>query len=420
MHRNQNQARVLWVTEEPPDRTLGGGSIRQARLFQALAGFVRTDLLVIGPVADAQVRSLAADLIELPMHRMPHSNHAVGRRALDLAIVIGSKYPSAMYGAGANRRALAQAACPHEHEYDLVCVEHEALAPLIPRTRAARWMITFHHVLSGMINEELRMAPGRRQRWFRARDLAKAQRLERWTLRSYDRCIVCSDVDAARLTRFDDDSPHKVAVIPNGVDLEALQPTPLPEEPRVLLPGTFSWPPNVDGAVWLCTEVWPRVRARVPDATLVLAGRTPAAEVIELGRMANVSVEADVPSMTPYFEAARVVAVPLRIGTGTRLKALEAMSAGRPIVGTHIGLEGIGIEDRVHARIADDAEGFAAAMIELLQSDSANTLGRAARSHVERRFGWDRVGDDFVRLVSTLLDHEAPPQSALRSSSNSA
>ncbi len=418
MRGNQDQARVLWVTEEPPDQALGGGSIRQSRLFQALASVVPTDLLVVGPVQDTQVRLLAANLIELSVHRVPHSNHPVARRALDLSIVIGSRYPSAMYGAGANRRALARAARAHEHEYDLVCVEHEALAPLIPPTRTAPWIVTFHHVLSGMINEELRMAPGRRQRWFRARDLAKARRLERWTLRSYDRCIVCSDVDAARLRHFDDESRHEVAVIPNGVDLEALQPTPLPEEPRVLLPGTFSWPPNVDGAVWLCTEVWPRVRATVPDATLVLAGRTPAAEVVELGRLANVSVQADVPSMTPYFEAARVVVVPLRIGTGTRIKALEAMGAGRPIVGTHIGLEGIGIQDRVHARIADDAAGFAAAIIELLQNDSANALGRAARSHVEQRFGWDRVGDDFVRLVSTLLDHEATPQSALRSSSN--
>jgi glycosyltransferase involved in cell wall biosynthesis len=422
MPRRRRPARVLWVTEEPPDRALGGGNIRQSHLFQVLAAAMPTDLLVTGSVADEDVRALAANLIELHPHPVPESQRPLGRRARELAVLLGSPYPSALYPARRNRRALAHAIRAIEARYDLVCVEHEALAPLVARRRSERWIITFHHVLSAMIAEQLPLAPGKRQRWFRARDLTKAQRLERWTIRSYDRCIVCSEEDATRLAPSgDDDAGGRAAVIPNGVDLAALRPTAVPDAPCVLLPGTLAWWPNVDGAVWLCHEIWPLVRAAVPGATLVLAGRSPDAEVIALGRLAGVSVHADVASMAPYLEAARVVVVPLRVGTGTRIKALEAMAAGRPIVGTRIGMEGIGIRDRVHARVADHADAFANAVIELLEdSAQAHALGRAARAHVERHYGWDRVGDEFVRLVSQLLDREPGGQVAARASSKSA
>ena len=412
---------MLWVTEEPPDSMLGGGNIRQSYLFTALASVIPTDLLVAAEVKDTRIRELAANVIELRPHPMPRSEHPVGRRALELAIVLGSRYPASVFAATANRRALARSIREREQQYDVVLIEHEALAPLLPRRRTAAWMITFHHVLSAMITEELRLAPGRRQRWFRVRDLAKAQHLERQALGNYDCSIVCSDLDAARLRSLGAGGvDDRLVVIPNGVDLAALRPTPLPRARSVLFPGTLGWPPNVDAARWLCTEVWSRVVAEVSDAKLVLAGRSPSPEVIELTRHQGVSVEPDVPSMAPYFHAARVVVVPLRVGTGTRIKALEAMGAARPVVGTETGLEGIGVRDGVQARVADSPEAFAAALIEILkQDDKAEALAHAARAHVEGHFGWDRIGEEFVQLVSRRL-HEAPPHVALRSSSNSA
>jgi polysaccharide biosynthesis protein PslH len=415
--------RVLWVTEEPPDRALGGGNIRQAYLFEALAGAMPTDLLTSAPVTDERLRELATTVVELPTRRMPESHHPVGRRALELRVMLGSRYPSALYPASANRRELARAVRARADRYDVICVEHEALAPLLPRKRTGRWILGLHNLLSGMIGSDLGLAPGVRQRLFRSQDLAKANRLERWIMREYDLCTVCSNEDAARLGSLCSSGvpSDSMAVIPNGVDLQALRPTPIPQAPRVLLPATLAWPPNVDGAIWLCATVWPRVRAAVPNAQLVLAGRSPTAEVVALGGLPGVSVEADVPSMAPYFESARVIVVPLRVGTGTRLKALEAMAAGRPLVGTEIGLEGLGMVDRVHACVADDPDAFADAVIELLRSDAeATALAGAARTHAEGSFGWDRIGSQFVELVSALLDGSPAAEDSLRSSSRRA
>ena len=192
------------------------------------------------------------------------------------------------------------------------------------------------------------------------------------------------------------------------MDLDLLRPTPLPTAPQVLFPATLSYQPNIDGASWFCTRVWPRISSAVPGATLVLAGRAPAPAVRELERLPGVEMHADVPSMAPYFEAARVVVVPVRVGAGTRLKALDAMSAARPVVGTTTGLEGLGIVDGREALVADTPETFAAAVVRTLQRDElAREMGAAGRRHVEQRFGWNRIGEQFVATVAGLAGSRA-------------
>jgi polysaccharide biosynthesis protein PslH len=398
-------SRVLWVTEEPPDRTLGGGSIRQAHLLEALAAAFPTDLLLAGSLGDLQVRRAAADVTELPKRPAPWSENAVVRRALELGITLCSPYPSAVYPAGPSRRALVEAAASRATAYRLVCVEHEALAPIARAFTSVPSAITFHHLVSEMVGQSLRHTTGTRQRWFLRRDLRKARRMEARAVDAYDRVIVCSSEDAHSLARLTDSATaDKIRVVPNGVDTDAFRPTDVPSAPRVLFPGSLAYAPNVDGAAWFCAEVWPRVHDAVPGAELTLAGRDPVPEVTALAAAPGVSVHANVPSMAEYFARARVVVVPLRVGTGTRLKALEAMASGRPVVGTTVGLEGIGAIDGTHALVRDDPAAMAAAVIQALQRDDlAVALGDNARMHVERSFGWDRIGAQFVAAVSELL-----------------
>jgi glycosyltransferase involved in cell wall biosynthesis len=404
--------RVLWVTEEPPDRGLGGGNIRQAHLLLSLAQSVTVDLVVAGPVGDAEVRSAVSAVVEVPKRRalMPHSPTA--RRAIHLALAAGYRYPLQTYMAAPARRALRAAIGAQAARYDLVCVEHEGLAPLLLGLPVQRSMLTFHNLQSEVLASELTLAPGRRQRWFRERELGKARRAERWALGVYDRCVVCSADDAAALALLAGPEPaDRIAVLPNGADLDRFTDSPVPEQPTVLFPGTFDYPPNVDGAVWLCSEVWPQVLQEVPDATLILAGRSPVAEVLELAAQPGVTVSADVPSMAPFFDAARLVVVPLRVGSGTRVKALEALSAGRPVAGTNTGLAGLGLVDGVHARITDEPAALARAIVGLLRDRAlAASLAHAGREHVRASFDWKYIGPRFTRLVEELL--EAPADRA--------
>jgi glycosyltransferase involved in cell wall biosynthesis len=401
------QSRLLWVADESPDRSLGGGSIRQAHLFEAVASSYATDLLLVGRVADERVRSLATNVVELPDVRGGWTEHPVGRRLLELAIMVGSPCPSYAFPARPARRALNRAIRDLPGSYDLVCVEHAALSPL-RLTNGAKSLITFHHLFSGMARQELEIAPGFRQRLYRSVDLRKAERLERRAQRTFDAVIVCSPEDRAALGGNGSIDRSRISVIPNGVDLAKFRPGPLPTSPRILFPATLGYAPNVDGALWFCSEVWPRIRAQVPAATLDLVGRTPVDEIVRLGALEGVSVSADVPSVNPYYEAARAVVVPLRSGTGTRLKALEAMAARRPVVGTAIGLEGLGVTSGQQVLIADDASRFADAVVEVLRNGGlAARLAAAGRSHVEERFGWDRIGRDYVQLIGRLIGETA-------------
>jgi glycosyltransferase involved in cell wall biosynthesis len=409
-----DRPRLLWVTEERPDRKLGGGSVRQAHLLEAIGEAMAIDLLITGRVEDPQVRAAVAGLTELEVRLGFTPEDPIGRRLHWLAVTLLSPRPWYAYGAGLRRRALARVIRERRHDYDLVCIEHETLAPLIPSDRSGRWILTLHQIVSSELEQELRDVRRRRRRWLLSRDMRKAQRMEAAAVGDYDQLIVCSAKDAAALAESGGSSSAAIAVVPNGVDLSSFRPTPLPPEPRVLFPGAFHFPPNIHGSIWLCSEIWPRVREAVPDATLELVGREPDKRVLALRAEPSVEVVANVPSMAPYFERARVVVVPLRVGSGTRLKAVEAMACARPVVGTAIGLDGLDVNDGVQARLADDPEPFADAIIEVLKSDRvARGLGDAGRAHVEARFGWDRIGSDYARLLSELAQKDLAVSSAL-------
>jgi glycosyltransferase involved in cell wall biosynthesis len=275
---------------------------------------------------------------------------------------------------------------------DLVCVEQDRLAPLV-RSRGdgrAHWSLTLQNLPSARKRHELALIDGRRQRWLYRRELADARRFEAAMVDAYDTVCVPSEVDAAAL-------PGEVVVVPNGVDTARFRPTAVPSEPTVVFTGTLSWGPNVEGLTWFCTEVLPLVRARVPHVRVDIVGRQPLPEVRELARHPGVSLHADVPTIVPWLAGARAAVVPLRIGSGTRLKALEAMAAGRPVVGTTVGLDGLGLDAGRHALVADDASSFAAAVSDVLLDEAlARRLAAEGARYARASFGWDVIGRQFV------------------------
>jgi glycosyltransferase involved in cell wall biosynthesis len=394
--------RALWVTTEPPDRNLGGGSIREAYLLEALARKVETHLLLAGTLEDEQTRAVLASVIELdvPALRLPATR--AQRRFDDLRRVLVDREPAAVVENRQRVRGLA------DHlgalgRFDLVCVEHDRLGPLIRHRRPekARWTLTLHNLPSERRRHELALAGSRRQRWLYRRELADARRFEAAMVDAYDLVVVPSDADAAVLG---DD----VVVVPNGVDLARFRPTPLPSQPVVVFTGTLSWGPNIDGLTWFCRQVLPLVQAQVPDVRLDVVGREPLPEVERLARLAGVHLHADVATVVPWLEAARVAVVPLRIGSGTRLKALEAMAAGRPVVGTTVGLDGLAIDPGVHAVVADEPSSFAAAVVDLLVNDGmAGRVAAAGADHARTRFAWDGIGRRFVETVLDLGQTQA-------------
>lgn len=385
--------RALWVSAEAPDRGLGGGSIRQAYLLEALSRAAETRLLLAGRLGDERIRSGLAEVVEVDATVAPDPPTRWRRRLRDLRRATVARGPAEVDANRGVRRALGPHLARLARDADVVVVEHTALAPLLPPVRVNRWALTFHNVPSVTARHLAAFAPGRRQRWVYRREEHKARALEAWAVRSYDVVFAVSADDAAALG-------GAPVVVPNGVDVDRFRPSPLPSAPRLCFTGTLHFPPNVDALVWFCDEVLPRVQAAVSGAGLDIVGRGPGPQVRALASRPGVRLFADVPDVRPHLAAARVAVVPVRMGSGTRIKALEAMAAGRPVAGTSVGLAGLEVRAGTHALVADDPPTLAAAVVRLLTDDGlARAVAGAARALVESCYAWPVVAGRFLSAL---------------------
>ena len=279
-----------------------------------------------------------------------------------------------------------------------------AWLPFLPASLAR--CLYFHDIRS----DYLRRAPRRPARG----QLRRVLREEQQAARSVETMAVVSELDHQRAEKLlRPAAPTAVAPICVDPDYFAFRP-PAPDAPPVLLfTGHLSHPPNVDAALHLLADVWPRVRAAVPDATLVLAGLQPAPEVMAAAAAApRVELIANAPDIRPYFRRARVYAVPMRYGGGVRQKILEAWASGLPVVSTAMGAEGLGAEDGRHCWLRDDPAAFAAQVVALLRSPAPAAVLEAARALVLERHGPQKSGQKLATQIRIAAWRKrlAPPR----------
>ena len=230
--------------------------------------------------------------------------------------------------------------------------------------------------------------------------VAVTTRAERRNLRLVQGIAPCSEEDAAIFRR---EAPHAtVEVVPNGVDTAAWSPAPPGDD--VVMTGSFSYAPNRDGAVRLARRIWPLVRQQLPAAALRFAGLRSSEDLGGLAGLPGVTVAGTVADMRPELARARVAAAPIDVGGGTRIKILEAFAAGRPVVSTTVGAEGLAVRDGETAFIRDDDAGFAAALVRLLKDrDLAATMGARARALAVERYDWSVSAARLEALLQRVV-----------------
>lgn len=388
--------KLVWITPIAPCFDAGGGGeIRQAHLLDALSGRFEVDLLVAGRLTDERIKHSLSGLRELDVPQHVDPPHRLRRRLRDVRWQVIQRQADEVARHRATRRALAQA-LNSGPRYDVVCVEYVALAGLWTPGATERWALTLHNLTSEMARQSAALAPGRRQRAMLSLEQRNAQRVERWSVANYDLVVTPSPEDAAVL-------PGGVAVVPNGVDLRRFLPLPVPEAARVVFTGALHTLPNREGIRWFCEAVWPQILGQIPDARLDIVGSGPPPEVMGLANQAGVTVHPDVPDVAPFLARARVAVVPLRIGTGSRLKVLEAMAAGRPVVGTTIGVGGLEITAGEDLLVGDDPDSLARELIGVLRDQAqAARLAERGRRLVEARYSWDQIGRRYADLLEAL------------------
>jgi glycosyltransferase involved in cell wall biosynthesis len=235
-----------------------------------------------------------------------------------------------------------------------------------------------------------------------AYDNRRLRALERSAPARYPTLVLASEADRAF---FPAHLRDRLWVMPNGVadHLLALPPAPDPE-PAIVFVGTMTYFPNQDAARWLALDIFPRVRAVVPEARLYLVGHDPRGALRDLHDGRRIVVTGRVEDVTPYVRRAAVSAAPIRVGAGTRIKILEALALGVPVVSTTVGAEGLDLAPGQDFLQADTAQEFADAVVHLLKDPAARAaLGRRGRARVASRHLWGPIGQGLAERVQGWL-----------------
>jgi polysaccharide biosynthesis protein PslH len=390
---------ILVISAQFPYPPRSGFAMRVYQLTRQLA---RENRVTVLSYAGMQERDGATALAqELPVRTVQRERTTTGvKRAAQMASLI-SKRPYSCRDVHSRRFQQAiDDLCANE-TFDVIQLESSLLYafnfPQGPRLVLDEHNIEYE-VFQRMCDGERSMA----RRLFNRVECARFRRFEERSWEQADGCIVTSEREARILSARGVKTP--LAVVPNGVDLEYFRPSPHEFEPNTLVfNGILTYRPNLDAAYHLIDDIWPRVLDRCPDAQLTLVGRAYPAELRNLSRP-GVTITGEVPDIRPYLEQAAVVGVPIRMGGGTRLKVVEGLAMGKAMVSTSLGCEGVAVRDGEHLLIGDDADTFAARVVELFRDPAAGAqLGRAGRALVERDYSWSLAGERIEALYERVV-----------------
>jgi glycosyltransferase involved in cell wall biosynthesis len=286
-----------------------------------------------------------------------------------------------------------------EHAVDLCQFEWTPYLAALNRHPEAKKLLVANNVDSLIWERYFETEKHTLKRWYVKRQWRKFERYERHAFAEATRIVAVSS-DDAELIRSKFHCGH-VDVVENGVDrayFESIAPCHDPR--RILYLGALDWRPNLDAVRVLLDYVFPAVRAHEPEARLDIVGRNPPAWLAtRAANQAGVALHADVPDVRPYLAASGMLAVPLRIGGGSRLKILEALAAGLPVVSTRVGAEGLRLVPDNHLTLVSDAVEMASALVACIRYPNCVAAQAAAgRAHVLAEYDWDALAERLEKI----------------------
>ncbi len=376
-----------------------GGKIRTVGMLRAMKGGV-FDITLASP-APADLGLFAGDIESVADRFISWPAAQGGFIAKTLGVLGPLPASVATDRSDAGRAAIAKALAAGT---DVVVADFPHSAVLLPdRLDAASVMFT-HNLEAEILERHAAVAQGWR-RFVWQREARKMDTFERATLRRFDSVVAVSDRDAMALAlRY---GLRKVSRIETGVDLDfySYQP-PRAEAGVAVFAGAMDSRTNIDGIEFLLRAVWPRVHAARPSSLMLIAGRNPPAALVAEAKASGMNwrFTGSVADIRPHLHAGDLSVIPLRVGSGTRLKAFEAMASGLPVVSTTLGVEGLGLSPGEHYLAADTEADFADAVLRLLDDSALRTrLAEAGRALLEARYSWPIIARQFEAICQEAL-----------------
>ncbi|MBC7425013.1 MAG: glycosyltransferase [Bacteroidia bacterium] len=226
-------------------------------------------------------------------------------------------------------------------------------------------------------------------------DSIESKRVIRYekVLHKFNMSLVCSAEDLDFLKEKHE--ADNIRLLPNGVDLDTFYPRnhDYSHNHRILFTGNMDYAPNIDAVQYFVKDILPFVKKQFPETEFIIAGQRPVAKVLEL-KGEDVEITGFVKDLAEMYDTASIVVAPLRFGAGTQNKVLEAMAMGIPVVCSHVGFKGLGIQSGEGAIMQTEAEGFAQSVIDLLRDEGyRKTVGEKGAEVIRNNFGWDAISE---------------------------
>jgi len=385
--------RMLFLTHLVPYPAASGGAVVAGQTLESLARMGAVDVCAFipwwRPVRVEQLRQVAHRCTVLPLRRRK-TLYWLPLHMRGLPYYVFRDYSPEMERSV--RRLLSRS-------YDLVIVDSLYMSPYVTNPQQPI-ILQEHNVEWYLVESFVRLW---REPWWRLVGKLEAGALRRYEVQYCARCdavVALSAEDRERLRQAG--VRTRIEVIPPSIEVKKGRPNASGR--YILHVGTGHWPPAADGIRWFLRAVFPRIQRMVPGVEFWLAGAPPA-DLSGTRVPDGVRVLGYVEDLEPVYQEAAVFVVPLRVGSGVRLKILHALARGLAVVSTAAGCEGLGLVDGVHGRIANSAEEFADAVVELLEhpglrkrlGDAGQAFVREHFNHQVRQARWERLVQEIVR-----------------------
>ena len=400
--------RILWIKTSPLHPLTRGGDLRTYHLLRWLHRWhdVTFSALVADPLQIASAKKANEYSCVSDWVREAKATQTPNRLGFLWGALsnIQSILPYAVERFVSSQWTLRIAALLAEGAFDVVVCDFIFPAASLPWTHKrpdVPWVVFQHNVESIIWKRRAAEARGIMEPYLKSQ-WHRMHRYEAEMCRRFDAVLTVSDEDA-RVSRDVYGLENVRGAIPTGVDLEYFSSPPreFPRQPTLVFVGSMDWYANVDAVRYFVAEIWPSVRAEVPEALLQVVGRNPPPEICALGTPdSGIEVTGTVSDVRPFLRKAHAMIVPLRIGGGTRLKVFEAMAAGIPVVSTRVGVEGLEVTDERHVLLADSAADFGTATLRLLKDRKlAERLAATALNEIAEQHSWEKA----ARIMETHL-----------------
>ncbi len=402
--------KVLLLTPQLPYPPHQGTSLRNFHIIRGLAQACEVSLLSFLEPGQTAVSTQITPLAELcqQIETIPVPQRSMAKRLQQLVSTRRPDIAHRLFSPAFNSKLLQML---QADAFDVVQIEGIELARYLPTIRHAspgsKIVFDDHNAETELQRRNFLTDLCQPRRWvaaaYSAEQVRRLRKFERWACQQADWVTAVSHPDKIHLEKLTD-GKTLITVIPNSLDVPQFQLEEAELIPSdIVFSGKMDYRPNVDAVLWFVAEVWPMIRRERPSTTFTIVGQKPHARLAHLQNKPGITLTGWVDRVEPYLAGAKVFVLPFRVGSGTRLKLIEAMAAGKALVSTAVGAEGFPVQHNRELLLVDDGVGMGTAVLHLLDHpEERQRLGQAAQQFA-RQYDWRVVVPEFVEIYRKIL-----------------